>query len=97
MSIDAVLPDGAAAAVERSPVNEQVAAAVAALDGFVLAAAPKEARALGLQALAHATALAMANAAQLQGGMQQVNQAATAAMVAQIMRAGAAVPAPPQS
>ena len=96
VSAEAVPPGGAATA-ERSPLNEQVAAAAGAADGFVLAAAPREARALGLQAFAHATALAMANAVQAQGGMQQVNKAATAAMVAQIMQAGAAVPARTQA
>lgn len=78
------------AADDASPLNPQAVAAVGAADGFVLVPAPGLSRALALQALAHATALAMANAAQVQGGMQQINNAASAAVIAQIIAAAGA-------
>ena len=81
-----------AAAAATSPVNEQVVAAVGATAGFVMAAAPKAAEGMALQAFAHATALAMANATESQAGMQQINKAAIAAVIAQIMQTGRASP-----
>lgn len=72
----------------RSLLNAQIVDAVAAA-GFAVEAAPRQARALALQALAHASALAMANAAQAQGGLQQINNAAVAALIAEINAVGA--------
>jgi hypothetical protein len=69
----------------RSPLNDQIVAAVAVAAG----PASHQARALALQALAHATALAMENAAQAQAGLQQINNAAVAALIAEINAVGA--------
>jgi hypothetical protein len=41
-----------------------------------------------MQAMGHATGLAMENATQTQGGMQQINNTSTAALMALIMKAG---------
>lgn len=71
-------------AAARSPLNEQIVQAVVAAAG----PAQHQARTLALQALAHATALAMANAAQTQGGLQQINNAAVAALIAEINAVG---------
>jgi Killing trait len=78
-----------AEAAPRSLLNGQIADAVAAAARFAVEPASHQARALALQALAHATALAMANAAQAQGGLQQINNAAVAALIAEINAVGA--------
>jgi hypothetical protein len=72
-------------------VNPQITDAVTQTNVKVVGEAPAEALALSSQTLAHAMGLAMENAAQTQGGMQQVNNTATGAMIAQIT---AAAPAP---
>ncbi len=73
---------------EQQPlVNAQITDAVTQTNVKVVGEAPAEAVGLSVQALAHAVGLAMENATQTQGGMQQVNNAATAAIVAMIVEA----------
>lgn len=69
-------------------VNSQIIDAVAQTNVKVLGEAPQEALAIALQAMAHAIGLAMENATQTQGGMQQINNTSTAALMALIMKAG---------
>jgi hypothetical protein len=73
-------------------VNPQITDAVTQTNVKVVGEAPAEALALSSQAMAHAMGLAMENASQTQGGMQQVNNTATGTMIALIT---AAVPAAP--
>ncbi len=68
-------------------VNPQITDAVTQTNVKVLGEAPAEALALTMQAMGHATALAMENAAQTQGGMQQINNTSTGALMAIIMKA----------
>ncbi len=71
---------------EQQPlVNAQITDAVTQTNVKVLGEAPAEAVGLAIQALAHAVGLAMENATQAQGGMQQVNTSATAAIMAMVM------------
>jgi hypothetical protein len=72
-------------------VNPQITDAVTQTNVKVVGEAPAEALALSSQAMAHAMGLAMENASQTQGGMQQVNNTATGTMIALIT---AAAPAP---
>ncbi|MGD0333826.1 MAG: RebB family R body protein [Xanthobacteraceae bacterium] len=73
-----------------STVNAQITDAVTQTNVKVLGEAPAEALAATMQAMAHATGLAMENATHAQGGMQQINNASTGALVAVIMKAGLA-------
>lgn len=68
-------------------VNPQITDAVTQTNVKVLGEAPAEALALTMQAMGHATGLAMENAAQTQGGMQQINNTSTGALMAIIMKA----------
>ena len=68
-------------------VNAQITDAVTQTNVKVLGEAPAEAVAVATQALAHAVGLAMENATQTQGGMQQIANSATGALVAMIMKA----------
>ncbi len=70
-------------------VNAQITDAVTQTNLKVLGEAPAEAVGLATQALAHSVGLAMENATQTQGGMQQANNSATAAIIAMIMQVGA--------
>jgi len=70
-------------------VNTQITDAVTQTNVKVLGEAPAEAVAVAMQALGHSTGLAMENASQTQGGMQQINNTSTAALMALIMKAGA--------
>jgi len=72
-------------------VNTQITDAVTQTNVKVLGEAPAEALAVAMQAMGHATGLAMENATQTQGGMQQINNTSTAALMALIMKAGGAV------
>ncbi len=65
-------------------VNSQITDAITQTNVKVLGEAPAEGVAVATQALAHAVSLAMENATQVQGGMQQVNTASTAAIMAVI-------------
>jgi len=71
-------------------VNTQITDAVTQTNVKVVGEAPAEALAVTMQAMGHATGLAMENAAQTQGGMQQINNTSTAALMAMIMKAGGA-------
>jgi len=68
-------------------VNTQITDAVTQTNVKLVGEAPAEALALSAQALAHAIGLAMENASQTQGGLQQVNNTATGTMIAQITAA----------
>jgi hypothetical protein len=70
-------------------VNAQITDAVTQTNVKVVGEAPAEALAVASQAMAHAIGLAMENATQTQGGMQQINNTATGAMIAMITQAGA--------
>lgn len=70
-------------------VNSLITDAVTQTNVKVLGEAPAEALAIATQAMAHATGLAMENASQTQGGMQQVNNTSTGALITLIMQAGA--------
>jgi hypothetical protein len=70
-------------------VNPQITDAVTQTNVKVVGEAPAEALAVATQAMAHAMGLAMENASQTQGGMQQVNNTATGAIIALITQAGA--------
>jgi len=73
-------------------VNTQITDAVTQTNVKVLAEAPAEALAIALQAMAHAMGLAMENATQTQGGMQQINNTSTSALMALIMKAASQAP-----
>lgn len=73
----------------HTPVNRQVTDAVTQTNVKLVGEGPAEAIAVETQAMAHAIGLAMENATQAQGGMQQVNNTATAAMITLITQAGA--------
>lgn len=83
------MPDGT---VITTKVNPQITDAVTQTNVKVLGEAPAEAVAIATQAMAHATGLAMENATQTQGGMQQVNNTSTSALMAMIMQAGPTTP-----
>ena len=69
-------------------VNPKITDAVTQTNVKVVGEAPAESLALSTQALAHAVSLAMENATQTQGGMQQVNNTATASIISMIMQVG---------
>ena len=66
-------------------VNAQITDAVTQTHVKVLGEGPAEAVAIAVQAVAHATSLAVGNASQAQGGMQQINNAAVGALIAKIL------------
>jgi hypothetical protein len=68
-------------------VNSQITDAVTQTNVKVVGEAPAEALAVATQAMAHAMSLAMENASQAQGGLQQVNNTSTSALMALIMQA----------
>ena len=70
-----------------TPVNAQITDAVTQTNVKVLGEAPAEALGIATQVLAHAVGLAMENATSTQGGMQQIANSATSAMIAQITAA----------
>lgn len=72
----------------KTRVNPQVTDAVTQTNVKTLGEAPAEGVAVTTQALAHAVSLAMENATQTQGGMQQINNTSTAALISMIMEAG---------
>lgn len=75
--------------MEEETVNSRIIDAVAQTNFKVVGESPAESLALATQALGHAVSLAMENATQTQGGMQQINNTSTAAIVSMIMQAGA--------
>jgi hypothetical protein len=72
-----------------TPVNPQITDAVTQTNVKLVGESPAEAISVETQAMAHSTGLAMENATATQGGMQQVNNTATAAMITLITQAGA--------
>jgi NifU-like protein involved in Fe-S cluster formation len=76
---------------DTSQINPKITDAVTQTNVKVVGEAPASAVAAASQAVAHATGLSMENASQTQGGMQQINNTATGALVALITQA---TPAP---
>jgi hypothetical protein len=69
------------------PVNSQVTDAVTQTNVKVLGEAPAQSMALVYQSMAHSISLAMQNAQQAQGGLQQIGNAVTSSAVTMIMNA----------
>ncbi len=69
------------------PVNSQVTDAVTQANVKVLGEAPAQSIALVYQSMAHSISLAMQNAQQAQGGLQQIGNAVTSSAVTMIMNA----------
>ncbi len=68
-------------------VNDQITDAVTQTNVKVLAEAPAQSIAMVYQTSAHSIALAMENAQQAQGGLQQIGNAVTSSAVTMIMNA----------
>lgn len=72
---------------QETAVNAQITDAVTQNNVKVLAEAPAQAMALVYQTAAHSISLAMENAQQAQGGLQQIGNAVTSAAVTMIINA----------
>ncbi len=72
---------------EVTAVNGQITDAVTQTNVKVLAEAPAQSMALVYQAMAHSISLAMENAQQAQGGLQQIGNAVTSSAITMIMSA----------
>lgn len=72
---------------EDMSVNAQVTDAVTQTNVKVLGEAPAQSMALVYQSMAHSISLAMQNAQQAQGGLQQIGNAVTSSAVTMIMNA----------
>lgn len=70
-----------------TPVNGQITDAVTQTNVKVLAEAPAQSMALVYQTMAHSISLAMENAQQAQGGLQQIGNAVTSGSITMIMSA----------
>jgi hypothetical protein len=70
-----------------TPVNSQVTDAVTQTNVKVLGEAPAQSMALVYQSMAQSISLAMQNAQQAQGGLQQIGNAVTSSAVTMIMNA----------
>lgn len=70
-------------------VQPQITDAVTQTNVKVLGESPAGALGVSSQALAHAMGLAMENATQTQGGMQQMGNSAAVSIMAMITKAGA--------
>jgi hypothetical protein len=68
-----------------TPVNAQITDAVTQTNVKVLGEAPAQSMALVYQTMAHSISLAMQNAQQAQGGLQQIGNAVTSSAVTMIM------------
>ena len=68
-------------------VNGQVTDAVTQTNVKVLGEAPAQSMALVYQTMAHSISLAMENAQQAQGGLQQIGNAVTSSAITMIMNA----------
>jgi hypothetical protein len=68
-------------------VNGQITDAVTQTNVKVLGEAPAQSMALVYQTMAHSISLAMENAQQAQGGLQQIGNAVTSSAVTMIMNA----------
>ncbi len=70
---------------QETAVNSQITDAVTQNNVKVLAEAPAQAMALVYQTAAHSISLAMENAQQAQGGLNQIGNAVTSAAVTMII------------
>ena len=70
-----------------TPVNGQITDAVTQTNVKVLGEAPAQSMALVYQTMAHSISLAMENAQQAQGGLQQIGNAVTSSAITMIMSA----------
>jgi hypothetical protein len=70
-----------------TPVNAQVTDAITQTNVKLVGEGPAESLSVETQAMAQAMALAMQNATLAQGGMQQIANSATAAMITLITQA----------
>jgi Killing trait len=68
-------------------VNGQITDAVTQTNVKVLGEAPAQSMALVYQTMAHSISLAMENAQQAQGGLQQIGNAVTSSAITMIMNA----------
>ena len=66
-------------------VNAQITDAVTQTNVKVVAEAPAQSMALVYQSMAHSISLAMQNAQQAQGGLQQIGNAVTSSAVTMIL------------
>jgi len=69
-------------------VQSQITDAVTQTNVKVLGESPAGALGVSSQAMSHAMGLAMENATQTQGGMQQIGNSAAAALMAMITKTG---------
>lgn len=72
---------------DNTPVNSQITDAVTQANVKVLGEAPAQSMALVYQTMAHSISLAMENAQQAQGGLQQIGNAVTSSAITMIMNA----------
>ena len=70
-----------------TPVNGQITDAVTQTNVKVLAEAPAQSMAMVYQTMAHSISLAMENAQQAQGGLQQIGNAVTSSAITMILNA----------
>ena len=73
--------------VDETRVNAQITDAVTQTNVKVVAEAPAQSMAMVYQAMAHSISLAMENAMQAQGGLQQIGNAVTSSGVRMIFDA----------
>jgi hypothetical protein len=72
---------------DNTPVNGQITDAVTQTNVKVLGEAPAQSMAMVYQTMAHSISLAMENAQQAQGGLQQIGNAVTSSAITMIMNA----------
>ncbi len=72
---------------DNTPVNSQITDAVTQANVKVLGEAPAQSMALIYQTMAHSISLAMENAQQAQGGLQQIGNAVTSSAITMILNA----------
>ena len=72
---------------DNTPVNSQITDAVTQANVKVLGEAPAQSMAMVYQTMAHSISLAMENAQQAQGGLQQIGNAVTSSAITMIMNA----------
>jgi len=70
-----------------TPVNGQITDAVTQTNVKVLGEAPAQSMAMVYQTMAHSISLAMENAQQAQGGLQQIGNAVTSSAITMILNA----------
>lgn len=73
--------------VDQTSVNAQITDAVTQTNVKVVAEAPAQSMAMVYQTMAHSISLAMENAMQAQGGLQQIGNAVTSSGVRMIFDA----------